>query len=151
MSLKPASNCRMSFSCLSLPSPVRLIFRSWGTWSCWSYFSTLILRTFMRILKLFCLLISVESVVESGISVMEHHASQRRTLGEMLLHEGMLIAVNGSLLVHCDSIVKVIEIPLICITYIIFCFRKLSKTALLRERTPRKDLATLSGDQKTLS
>ena len=97
------------------------------------------------------LLISVESVVESGISVMEHHASQRRTLGEMLLHEGMLIAVNGPLLVHCDSIVKVIEIPLICITHIIFCFRKLSKTALLRERTPRKDLATLSGDQKTLS
>ena len=95
------------------------------------------------------LLVSVESVVESGISVMEHHASQRRTLGEMLLHEGMLIAVNGPLFVHCDSIVKVIEIPLICITHIIFCFRKLSKTALQTERTLRTYLATLSGDQKT--
>ena len=95
------------------------------------------------------LLISVESVVESWISVMEHHASQRRTLGEMLLHEEMVIAINGPLLVHCDSIVKVIEIPLICITNIFFCFRKLSKTALLTERTPRKDLATLSVDQKT--
>ena len=31
------------------------------------------------------LMISVESVVESWISTMEHHASQRRTLGEMHL------------------------------------------------------------------
>ena len=54
------------------------------------------------------LLISVESVVESWISVMEHHASQRRTLGEMLLHEEMVIAINGPILVHCDSIVKVL-------------------------------------------
>ena len=42
------------------------------------------------------LLISVESVVESWISTMEHHASQRRTLGEMKLHEEMCIAVNGA-------------------------------------------------------
>ena len=55
------------------------------------------------------LLISVESVVESWISVMEHHASQRRTLGEMMLHEEMVIAINGPLLVHCDSIVKVLR------------------------------------------
>ena len=52
------------------------------------------------------ILISVESVVESWISVMEHHASQRRTLGEMKLHEEMVIAVNGPSLVHCDSIVQ---------------------------------------------
>ena len=56
------------------------------------------------------LLISVESVVESWISVMEHHASQRRTLGEMMLHEEMVIAINGPILVHCDSIVKVLGI-----------------------------------------
>jgi hypothetical protein len=54
------------------------------------------------------LLISVESIVESWISVMEHHASQRRTLGEMMLHEEMVIAINGPILVHCDSIVKVL-------------------------------------------
>ena len=53
------------------------------------------------------LLISVESIVESWISFMEHHASQRRTLGERLLHEEMVIAINGPALVHCDSIVKV--------------------------------------------
>ena len=54
------------------------------------------------------LLISVESVVESWISTMEHHASQRRTLGEMLLHEEMVIAINGPILVYYDSIVKVL-------------------------------------------
>lgn len=53
------------------------------------------------------LLISVESVVESWISTMEHHASQRRTLGEMLLHDEMVIAINGPDLVHCDSVVQV--------------------------------------------
>ena len=42
------------------------------------------------------LLISVESVVESWISVMEHHGSQRRSLGEMMLHEEMVIL--GSLI-----------------------------------------------------
>ena len=53
------------------------------------------------------LLISVESVVESWISTMEHHASQRRTLGEMLLHEEMVISINGPSLVHCDSVAQV--------------------------------------------
>ena len=53
------------------------------------------------------LLISVESVVESWISIMEHHASQRRTLGEMMLHEEMVIAINGPILVHCDVVVHV--------------------------------------------
>ena len=50
------------------------------------------------------LLISVESVVESWISTMEHHSSQRRNIGEMLLHEEMVIAINGPSLVHCESI-----------------------------------------------
>ena len=53
------------------------------------------------------LIISVESVVESWISTMEHHASQRRTLGEMLLHEEMVISVNGPRPVHCDSVAQV--------------------------------------------
>ena len=53
------------------------------------------------------LLISVESVVESWISILEHHASQRRTLGEMLLHEELVIAVNGPSVEHCDSICQV--------------------------------------------
>ena len=53
------------------------------------------------------LLISVESVVESWISVMEHHASQRRRLGEAMIHEQMVIAINGPELEHYDSILKV--------------------------------------------
>ena len=53
------------------------------------------------------LLISVESVVETWISTMEHHASQRRTLGEMLIHEEMVIAINGPSPVHCNSITQV--------------------------------------------
>ena len=50
----------------------------------------------------------VESVVEFWISVVEHHASQRRTLGEMMLHEVMVISIDGPIQVHCDSIVKVL-------------------------------------------
>ena len=53
------------------------------------------------------LLISVESVVESWISTMEYHASQRRTLGEMLLHKEMVFAMNGPSPIHYDSIAQV--------------------------------------------
>ena len=53
------------------------------------------------------LLVSVESVVEGWISVMEHHASQRRTLGDVKLKEEMTIAVNGPELVHSDAVLKV--------------------------------------------
>ena len=61
----------------------------------------------MSVLVRASLLISVESVVESWISTMEHHASQRRTLGEMLLHEEMVITINGPSLAHCDSVAQV--------------------------------------------
>ena len=64
------------------------------------------------------LLISVESVVESWISVMEHHASQTRSLGEMLLHEEMVIAITGPSLAHCDSVFQVTNIK----RFIIFIF-----------------------------
>ena len=61
----------------------------------------------MSVLVRASLLISVESVVESWISTMEHHASQMRTLGEMLLHEEMVITINGPSLAHCDSVAQV--------------------------------------------
>ena len=44
------------------------------------------LEGIMSVMVRSSLMISVESVVESWISTMEHHASQRRTLGEMHLH-----------------------------------------------------------------
>ena len=55
------------------------------------------------------LLISVEAEVERWVSTMEHHASQGRTLGEMRLHEEMVIAINGPKLVHCDPVAQVIQ------------------------------------------
>ena len=61
----------------------------------------------MSVMARAALIISVESVVESWISTMEHHASQRRDLGEMHLHEEMVIAINGPSLVHCDAVVQV--------------------------------------------
>ena len=71
--------------------------------------------------------------------------------GEMMLHEEMVIAINGPILVHCDSKpkVKVKEIPLKKVIHIFSCIRKLSRTDLLTGRIQRKDLATLSGVQKT--
>ena len=48
------------------------------------------IETVMSVMVRTALMISVESVVESWISTMEHHASQRRTLGEMLLQEEMV-------------------------------------------------------------
>ena len=71
---------------------------------------TKILRGVMSTIVRAALLISIESVVETWISTMEHHASQRRTLGEMLLHEEMVIAINGPSPIHCDSIVLVTEV-----------------------------------------
>ena len=65
------------------------------------------IETVMSVMARAALIISVESVVESWISTMEHHASQRRDLGEMHLHEEMVIAINGPSLVHCDAVVQV--------------------------------------------
>ena len=62
------------------------------------------IETVMSVMVRAALIISVESIVESWISTMEDHSSQRRTMGEMLLHEEMVISVNGPKLVHCDSI-----------------------------------------------
>ena len=92
------------------------------------------------------LLISVESVVESWISKMEHHASQRRTLGEMLLHEEMVISINGPSPAHCDSIAQVT----------IFRlqhdhesdFRKLYRTTSLTTRILKTGLDTSLGGPK---
>ena len=46
------------------------------------------------------LLISVESVVETWISTMEHHASHMRTLEEMLLHNQIVIVINSHSPIH---------------------------------------------------
>ena len=40
---------------------------------------------------------SVEAVVESWVSIMEHHSSKRRPLAEESMVEEVVIAINGSL------------------------------------------------------
>ena len=67
------------------------------------------IETVVSVMVRASLLISVESVVESWISTMEHHASQRRTLGEMRLNKELIIAVNGPSTEHCDSICQVVR------------------------------------------
>ena len=53
-----------------------------------------------------CVVIYVESIVESWISVMEYHTSKTRDLTAESLHNKLTIVVNGPLSQHCQSIVK---------------------------------------------
>lgn len=49
---------------------------------------------------------SVESVVESWISVLEHHSSKARNLSEDMIETEMIIAINGPAVQHSESVVK---------------------------------------------
>ena len=77
------------------------------------------------------LLIIVESMVETWISTMEYHASQRKTLVAMLLHEEMVIAINGPSHIHFDSIAHVTTkvfgiFKRLCQVLHIYCFQRFS-------------------------
>ena len=48
----------------------------------------------------------MESVVESWVSVMEHHSSKLRNIGQDRLHNESVISINGPDTTHCDIIVK---------------------------------------------
>ena len=50
--------------------------------------------------------ISVESVVESWISVLEHNSSKSRNLGLGAIDAEMMVAINGPAVAHCQGIVK---------------------------------------------
>ena len=47
----------------------------------------------------------LESVVESWVSVLEHHHNPRRPLTQERLEQEAMVALNGPAEVHCDSIV----------------------------------------------
>ena len=49
---------------------------------------------------------SVESVVESCVSVLEHHSSKTRNLSANSIDSEMTIAINGPSIQHRDSIVE---------------------------------------------
>ena len=48
----------------------------------------------------------LESVVESWVSVLEHHNNPRRPLTQERLEQEAMVALNGPAEVHCDSIVE---------------------------------------------
>jgi hypothetical protein len=48
----------------------------------------------------------LESVVESWVSVLEHHNNSQRPLTQERLEQEGMIAINGPLEVHCDSVVE---------------------------------------------
>ena len=48
---------------------------------------------------------SVESIVESWGSEMEELASKKRAIGEVILHDQMMICLNGPTISHFDTIV----------------------------------------------
>ena len=48
---------------------------------------------------------SVESVVESWISVLEHHSSKSRPLSEDMIETEMSVAINGPTVQHSESVV----------------------------------------------
>ena len=64
------------------------------------------IETVISILCRAALTMSVEAVVESWVSIMEHHSSKRRPLGEESMVEEVVIAINGPSVVHCDAVVK---------------------------------------------
>ena len=48
----------------------------------------------------------IESVVESWVSILEHHSSKERNLTQDRLHQEAMVAINGPSVVHCDKVVK---------------------------------------------
>ena len=53
-----------------------------------------------------CVITSVESVVESWISVLEHHANKSRNLSYESIQHELMIALNGPLSQHCTPVVE---------------------------------------------
>lgn len=49
---------------------------------------------------------SVESVIESWISVLEYHANKRRQLKDERIDDEMQLAINGPQTPHCDQVVE---------------------------------------------
>ena len=59
----------------------------------------------LAILAKASVVMGLESVVESWVSVMEHHNNPRRPLTQERLEQECMVAINGPDEVHCDSVV----------------------------------------------
>ena len=60
----------------------------------------------MNILTQAATIKTVESVVESWISVLEHHSNKSRPLKSESIHSEMMVAINGPLLQHSQGVVS---------------------------------------------
>ena len=52
------------------------------------------------------LLMGLESIVETWVSIIESHSTKTRNLSQKRLEEEAMIAINGPEVVHCDEVVK---------------------------------------------
>ena len=108
------------------------------------------IETVLSILCRAALSMSVEAVVESWVSIMEHHSSKRRPLSEDSMVEEVVISINGPKVVHCEAIVKESIRTMIKEDHIHFVRRSdnvkpwlVSKSVdNLRESVPRNNLMT---------
>ena len=62
-------------------------------------------ETVLAVLANASVAMGLESVVESWVSVMEHHNNPRRPLTQERLEQECMVAINGPPEVHCDSVV----------------------------------------------
>ena len=62
-------------------------------------------ETVLAVLANASVAMGLESVVESWVSVMEHHNNPRRPLTQERLEHECMVAINGPDEVHCDSVV----------------------------------------------
>ena len=60
----------------------------------------------LAVLARACVIIGVESVVESWVSQNEHHNNKRRPLGESLNFTETAVAINGPNPVNCDNLIE---------------------------------------------
>lgn len=66
---------------------------------------SLFIQSVLAILANAGVTMGLESVVESWVSVLEHHSNPRRSISQQRLEEEVMIALNGPEVVHCKAVV----------------------------------------------
>ena len=63
------------------------------------------LESVLAVLAYASVAMGLESMVESWVSVMEHHNNPRRALTQARVEQECMVSINGPSEVHCDSVV----------------------------------------------
>ena len=63
------------------------------------------IESILGIISVAAICTSVESIVESWVSVLEHHSPAKRVLSQDRLEDEAMVSINGPDLVHADSII----------------------------------------------